>query len=176
MAIALHLGHRQSVDYDFFGNRLFDPASLAQRLPFLRDATITQQSPNTLSATVDRGGPVLVSFFGLPDIARVRPPHMAQDNGLRIASLLDLAGAKAAVVQQRAEAKDYRDLDAILADGRVTLPAALASARDIFVRLPLGRRSEVQPANYPEGAFIFRRWQPASAAAIHPGSSCPRAR
>lgn len=86
-----------------------------------------------------------MSFFGLPDIARVRPPHMAQDNGLRIASLLDLAGAKAAVVQQRAEAKDYRDLDAILADGRVTLPAALASARAIYVRRPLGRWSEVQP-------------------------------
>ncbi len=38
---------------------------------------------------------------------------------------------KAAVVQMRAEAKDYLDLDAILADGRIDLPTALASARAI---------------------------------------------
>jgi hypothetical protein len=131
-AIALHLGHRQSLDYDFFGNRQFDPTRLAERLPFLVGATITQQAPNTLSATVERGGPVLVSFFGVPRIARVRPPLVAADNRLRIASLLDLAGTKAAVVQQRAEAKDYFDLDAILRDGRVDLPAALASARAIY--------------------------------------------
>jgi hypothetical protein len=77
-----------------------------------------------------------VSFFGLPDLARVHPPHISPDIGLRIASLLDLAGTKAAVVQQRAEAMaeygDYRDLDAILQDGRVNLPAELASARAIY--------------------------------------------
>ena len=131
-AIALHLGHRQSVDYDFFGNRPFDPAKLAANLPFLTGATITQQAPNTISAIVDRGGPVQISFFGLPAIARLRPPHIAADNGLRIASLFDLAGAKAAVVQQRAEAKDYLDVDALLQDGRIDLPTALASARAIY--------------------------------------------
>ena len=131
-AIALHLGHRQSVDFDFFGNRLFDPARLAASFAFLAGATITQQEPNTLSATGDRGGPVKVSFFGLPDMARLRPPLIAEDNGLRIASLLDLAGTKAAVVQQRAEAKDYLDMDAILQDGRIDLPAAMASARAIY--------------------------------------------
>ena len=130
-ALALHLGHRQSVDFDFFGNSLFDPARLAT-IPFLTGATITQQEPNTLSATVDRDGPVKVSFFGLPGIPRLRVPHIAPDNGLRIASLLDLAGAKAAVVQQRAEAKDYRDIDALLQDGRIDLSAALASARAIY--------------------------------------------
>jgi hypothetical protein len=131
-AIALHLGHRQSADYAFFGNRPFDPARLAANIPFLAGATITQQEPNTLSAIVDRDGPVAVSFFGLPEIARLRPPHIASDNRLRIASLLDLAGAKAAVVQQRAEAKDYRDIDALLQDGRMDLPTALASARAIY--------------------------------------------
>lgn len=131
-AIALHLGHRQSVDFDFFGNRLFDPATLAAGIAFLAGATITQQEANTLSAMIERDGPVKVSFFGLPDLARLRRPHIAADNGLRIASLLDLAGTKAAVVQQRAEAKDYLDMDAILQDGRIDLPAALASARAIY--------------------------------------------
>jgi hypothetical protein len=131
-AIALHLGHRQSVDFDFFGNRLFDPAELAANIPFLIGATITQQQPNTLSATIDREGPVKVSFFGLPRLVRLRPPHIAASNNLQIASLLDLAGTKAAVVQQRAESKDYRDIDALLQDGHVDLPAALGSARAIY--------------------------------------------
>jgi hypothetical protein len=131
-ALALHLGHRQSADFDFFGNRFFDPAQLAAKIPFLTGATIAQQEPNTLSAIVDRNGPVIVSFFGLPGLARLRPPHIAADNGLQVASLLDLAGTKAAVVQQRAEAKDYRDVDALLLDGRIDLPTALSSARAIY--------------------------------------------
>jgi len=133
-AVALHLGHRQSVDFDFFGNRPFDPTKLVPGIPFLNNATITQREPNTLSARIDRGGPVKVSFFGLPGIRRLLPPHVAPDNGLQVASLLDLAGTKAAVVQQRAEAKDYIDINAMLIDGRVDLPMALASARAIYGR------------------------------------------
>jgi hypothetical protein len=36
------------------------------------------------------------------------------------------------VVQQRAEAKDYLDIDALLTLGRIGLPATLAAARAIF--------------------------------------------
>jgi hypothetical protein len=61
----------------------------------------------------------------------LRQPVIAPDNGLQIASLLDLAGTKASVVQMRAEAKDYIDMDALLTDGRIDLPTALASARAI---------------------------------------------
>jgi Nucleotidyl transferase AbiEii toxin, Type IV TA system len=131
-AIALHLGHRASVDFGFFGNRPLDPTRLALAIPFLSGATITQRESNRLSCVVDRGGQVKLSFFGLPEIRRVRLPSIAPDNGLQIASLLDLAGTKASVVQMRAEMKDYIDIDALLADGRVDLPAALASARAIY--------------------------------------------
>jgi hypothetical protein len=34
------VGHRQSVDFDFFGNRPFEPAKLATQLPFLDCATV----------------------------------------------------------------------------------------------------------------------------------------
>jgi hypothetical protein len=131
-AVALHLGHRQSVDFDFFGNRPFDPARLTAAIPFMHAATITQREPNTLSGIVDRGGAVKLSFFGVPGIPRLVPPHIAPDNGLQIASLLDLAGTKASVVQQRAEAKDYMDIAAILRDGRINLSTALASAKAIY--------------------------------------------
>lgn len=130
--VALHLGHRHSVDFDFFGNQPFDPAELAAIIPFMASATITQREPNTLSGIVQRGGRVKISFFGVPGLLRLKPPHIAPDNGLQIASLLDLVGTKAAVVQQRAEARDYRDIDAILRDGGIDLPTALAAAKAIY--------------------------------------------
>lgn len=131
-ALALHLGHRQSMDFDFFGDRPLDPALLIPAVPFLADATVTQRAPNTLSCTVDRGGVVQLSFFGLPNLPRLLPPLVAVDNGLRVASLLDLAGTKASVVQMRAEAKDYLDIDALISDGRIDLPLTLAAARAIY--------------------------------------------
>lgn len=131
-AIALQLGHRTSVDFDFFGSQPLDPDKLTLAIPFLAGATITQRQPNTLGCFVDRGGPVNLSFFGVPALPRLRPPLVASDNGLQIASLLDLAGTKASVVQMRAEAKDYIDIDAILTDGRIDLPTALASALALY--------------------------------------------
>jgi hypothetical protein len=131
-AIALHLGHRESVDFDFFGDKPLDPARLVPAVPFLVVATVTQREPNTFGCVIDRGGVVRLSFFGLPDLPRLLPPLVAPDNGLRVASLLDLAGTKASVVQVRAEAKDYIDIDALLTDGTIDLPAALAAARAIY--------------------------------------------
>lgn len=131
-AIALHLGHRTSMDFDFFGDRPLDTMRLAPAVRFLIDATITQREPDTLSCIVDRGGPVKLSFFGLPALGRLRPPLTAPGNGLRVASLLDLAATKMAVVQVRAEAKDYIDIEALISRARIDLPAALAAAATVY--------------------------------------------
>lgn len=105
-ALALHLGHRSSVDFDFFGSRALERPALETGISFLAGAKVIQRDTNPLSLIVDRGGPVKVSFFGVPDLRRLAPPLVAKDNGLLVASLLDLAGTKASVVQLRAEAKD----------------------------------------------------------------------
>ena len=77
-----------------------------------------------------------VSFFGLPNLPRLSPPPVAKDNGLAVASLLDLAGTntgtKASVVQMRAEAKDYIDIDALITKGKVDLPLALSAAQKLY--------------------------------------------
>ena len=52
---------------------------------------------------------------------------------LHVASLLDLAGTKMAVVQKRAEVKDYLDIDALMRHG-VDLPAALAAGSVVYGR------------------------------------------
>jgi len=131
-AIALHLGHRESVDFDLFGDRPLDANNLTLSLPYLVGATITQRESNTLSCIVDRGGPVKLSFFGVPLLRRLQEPLVAPDNGLRVAALLDLAATKARVVQLRDEGRDYIDIDALLADGRVDLPSALGAASAIY--------------------------------------------
>jgi hypothetical protein len=131
-AIALHLGHRQSIDFDFFSNRTFDPARVESTVPFMANAEITQRAPNTLTGIVDRSGLVQVSFFGVPNVSRIAPPRVAAENGLKVASLLDLAGTKVSVVQQRAEAKDYIDIDALIREGGVDLPTALAAGKAVY--------------------------------------------
>jgi Nucleotidyl transferase AbiEii toxin, Type IV TA system len=131
-ALALHLGHRDSVDFDFFGRVALNVPSLENNLPFMSGARVFQRDKNTLSAIIDRGGPVQVSFFGVPKIKQVRVAHFAPDNGLKIASLLDLAGTKASVIQLRAEPKDYIDIDALMRLGKISLPLALASASKIY--------------------------------------------
>lgn len=131
-ALALHLGHRTSVDFDFFSQRSLDIASLQAGIPFLGDARIMQREKNTLSAMVDRGEPVKISFFGLPKLPRLALPHTVRENRIKIASLIDLAGTKASVVQVRAESKDYLDVDALMRLGNISLPTALAAAQKLY--------------------------------------------
>lgn len=131
-ALALHLGHRNSIDFDFFGSRELDVSRIEREISFLKGANITQRDKNTLSAIVDRGGPIQVSFFGVPNLPRLSAVVVAEDNGLSVASLLDLAGTKASVVQVRAEAKDYLDIDALIRVGKVDLSLALSAAQQIY--------------------------------------------
>src|SRR6266481_8015115 len=93
-ALALRLGHRHSEDFDFFSNKSFAPEVRRKAVPYLQDAEMSQFETNTLTAIVDRGGPVKVSFFGELKLNRAREPEVAQDNGIPVASLLDVAATK----------------------------------------------------------------------------------
>ncbi len=127
-ALALHLGHRHSIDFDFFSQLDLNLPQLEAGVEFLVGANVIQREKNTLSVVIDRGGPVKVSFFGVPRLPQLAQPHVAQDNAVKIASLLDLAGTKASVVQVRAEAKDYIDIDALLRVAKIDLPTAISAA------------------------------------------------
>ena len=131
-AIALRLGHRQSVDFDFFGLGSFEPLVLLQRLSYLKNAVVLQSSPNTLTASVDRDGPVQLSFFGNFDLGQVAAAELAEGPEFKVASLIDLAGMKAAVVTQRAELRDYLDIHALLTKEKITLSSMLAAGAIIY--------------------------------------------
>ena len=129
-ALALRLGHRSSVDFDFFSSAPLDHDALFA-LPFAARAEVLQREPAalTLSATMN-GAPVKVSFFGNIGFGRVGHPERTAD-GPWVASLLDLFGTKLKVLLQRVAARDYLDLAAILRAG-LPLQDGLGAARALF--------------------------------------------
>jgi hypothetical protein len=100
-AIALQLGHRSSLDFDFITREAFDPDALYQKTRFLRESRVVQKSVNTLTCVVDRKGPVHISFFATPTLQLIETPLKTSDNGVQVASLVDLSAMKAAVRLRR---------------------------------------------------------------------------
>src|SRR5271166_2269621 len=132
-ALALRLGHRQSVDFDFFSRAAFTPGDLARDIPYLAGAEQVQVAGHTLTCRVERGGPVLVSFFGNLGLGKAASREIAEGSRVHVASLLDIAGTKALTVQQRAQARDYLDIDAVIRHG-IDLPRVLAAGTVVYGR------------------------------------------
>ncbi|MFZ0942696.1 MAG: nucleotidyl transferase AbiEii/AbiGii toxin family protein [Syntrophobacteraceae bacterium] len=132
-ALALHLGHRASDDFGFFPNQPFDPDELAAAVPYLKGTERVQVDMNTLKCRIERDGPILVSFFGGLGLGQVAPRDQVEGKRFYVASLLDIAGTKVAVVQKGAEAKDYLDIDVLIQHG-IDLPTALAAGRIVYGR------------------------------------------
>ncbi len=134
-AIALRLGHRDSVDFDFFSEKPLDREAIKAAFPFMTQSTTLQDQDNTWVVLVPYGDSerehVKVSFFGTITFGRVGEPAFTEDGMLQVASFDDLMATKVKVVLQRAEAKDYRDVAAMV-DAEVSLSRGLASARLLF--------------------------------------------
>ena len=127
-AVSLHLGHRRSVDFDFFHHRPLDPAAVRSLFGFLGKAQTLQQAKDTLVLLVSG---VKLSFFGGMRFGRVGDPLLTRDAVAQVASLEDLMAHKLKVILQRAEKKDYEDIAAML-DAGISLPHGLAAARLFF--------------------------------------------
>lgn len=134
-AIALRLGHRESIDFDFFSENLLDRDAIQAAFPFMAQATTLQDQGNTWVVLVPHGNSeteqVKVSFFGTIAFGRIGEPDLTDDGVLQVASFDDLMATKVKVVLQRAEAKDYRDVAAMVNAG-VSLSRGLAAARILF--------------------------------------------
>lgn len=113
-AIALQIGHRVSVDFDFFRS---DPLNqndktMLSKLDFMKDFTTLQNEKDTFVVNVNG---VKISFFGGIDFVNSCTP--ISFDTLKIANLKDLLGTKLAVITQRVEYKDYTDIAKILKTG-----------------------------------------------------------
>jgi hypothetical protein len=131
-AIALHLGHRESLDFDFFRSEPLDKDQIRAAFEFINGAAVLQDAPDSLVVVAEMpSGPVKISFFGDIGFGRVNDPLRTRDDILLVASLDDLMATKLKATLDRAEAKDYRDIAEMISAG-VSLPAGVSAFRAMF--------------------------------------------
>jgi hypothetical protein len=131
-AIALHLGHRESLDFDFFRSDPLDKDRLRSAFDFASKAEVLQDTPDTLVMLAEMpSGSVRVSFFGGISFGRVNDALETIDGKLLVASLDDLMATKLKTVLDRAEAKDYKDIAMMISAG-TSLPSGLSAFRQMF--------------------------------------------
>ena len=72
-AVALHLGHRVSVDFDFLRTEPFGKREIETSFAFMRDSRTIQEDKNTLLVAIAPmpSGPVKIAFFGGLGIGRI---------------------------------------------------------------------------------------------------------
>jgi len=110
--LALQIGHRDSVDFDFFTHEDIDTVKLFDEIrTAFQGKTIekTQEEKNTLSLIIDRQ--IKLSFFTF------RYPIVGtfiEDENIRIASIEDIACMKMSAIASRQAYKDYVDMYFIL--------------------------------------------------------------
>jgi hypothetical protein len=130
--VALRLGHRQSLDFDFFRTEPLDKNEIRRTFEFIGRSDVIQDRPDTFAILAPmRLGSVKISFFGGIDFGRVNDPDLTRDEILLVASLEDLLAKKLKATQDRAEAKDYRDIAELLRAG-VSLARGLGAFRSMF--------------------------------------------
>ena len=129
-AVALRLGHRKSVDFDFFSDQGLEFDRLLTTMPSLKGATALDRKPDTVTVSMPMpSGEVKLSFFGGISFGRVGDPDRV--GKVRLASSLDLLATKLKAIHDRIEAKDYLDIEALLKSG-LTLGQGIAAARSLF--------------------------------------------
>lgn len=110
-AVALHIGHRESIDFDMFNYKPFGNLSLQRRIEAVRQIDeIIVNKEGEFTFVIDA---VKFTFFHYPfDIDYSE----SFENSLRLPTLLTLAAMKAFAIGQRNKWKDYVDMYFILRD------------------------------------------------------------
>lgn len=111
-SLALQIGHRDSVDFDFFSAEDIDTKELFERLrEIFKEHKLLkiQEEPNTLTVLIDES--VKISFFTYK--YKLIDKTIGDEN-LTYASIQDISCMKLSAITGRASNKDYVDLYFIL--------------------------------------------------------------
>ncbi|MFA5154969.1 MAG: nucleotidyl transferase AbiEii/AbiGii toxin family protein [Patescibacteria group bacterium] len=125
-ALALQIGHRQSIDFDLFTCQEFDNLTLQRRIfkkEKISKILVDQQGELTV---VVKG--VKITFLYYPFKISFAVPLAST---IKMADILTIAALKAYALGRRAKWKDYVDLYVILKDF-YTLPEIVKKAEQIF--------------------------------------------
>lgn len=107
-ALALQIGHRESVDLDFFSNEEFDTRILQVNLEKLGDLKDIQIDTGTLNCFIDG---TQLQFLHYP--CKLLEEKIAW-NGIFLSSTLDIACTKLITVSARGSKKDFIDMHFLL--------------------------------------------------------------
>ena len=107
-ALALLLGHRISIDLDFFSENAFSVSSLVLQLNTLGNLKIEDQSENTFNGSLDG---VKISFFYYP-YPLLFPTK--KYNNVALADERDIVAMKIQAISDRGSKKDFVDLFVLL--------------------------------------------------------------
>jgi hypothetical protein len=124
-AIALHLGHRRSIDFDLFTFEDFDNLRIREKIKkSYKIKEVLFQSPNQLSVVVEDAK---ITFYKYPYEIEYSDYF---DDIIKIPDLLTLAAMKAFALGQRAKWKDYVDLYFVFK--KYSLPVVVEKTYDMF--------------------------------------------
>jgi hypothetical protein len=110
--LALQIGHRDSIDFDFFKEGDFDTVLLIEKIFVIfasHKLIITQQEKNTVSCLINDS--IQLSFFGYHH-SLLQP--LIKTDYFNIASIIDIGCMKLSAITNRYIEKDYVDLYFIL--------------------------------------------------------------
>ena len=108
-ALALHLGHRESVDFDFFTNETFS----------VDEVTYSLTQAGLLLKTLDKGEKHIVATLDGVKFSLFAYPYpfvtpSIPYRGLLVASIVEIAAMKVVAISQRGTKRDFIDLYFIL--------------------------------------------------------------
>lgn len=103
-ALALQIGHRKSIDLDFFGETEIDSNLFRQELSKYGSFNLIKQSKNILITNV---GGIKTDFINYPYPMIEKPVIF---NGIRLASIPDIAAMKLNAISGRGSRKDFIDI------------------------------------------------------------------
>ena len=156
-ALALQLGHRDSIDFDFFTENDFSTEVLFERLQdIFKEYSIKkiQEEENTLTIIVDDD--IKLSFFTYK-YPLVKP--LIEEEFLRLASVEDIACMKLSAIVSRATEKDYIDLYFILQEYELADLLKLADQKFSVLDEVLILKSLTYFADVVEEEIIFKHQQ-----------------
>ena len=108
-ALSLYLGHRKSVDADFFSNKEFDQNEAAKKLGELLPGFMMLKKSKHGFTGVYQGVKIDLYTWGMTFL---EPPFEAEE--MRMADIRDVAALKMEAVTNRKEEKDFRDIHTLL--------------------------------------------------------------
>ena len=125
-ALALQIGHRLSIDLDFFSPRPIKKILLAKIEEKLGPVSVLVNTKNELTVTA---GGIKITFLHYPFILKHKT---IETNIVPLASIADIASMKAYTIGRRRSFKDYVDIYFILSKEYVTLGTLIYDAKEKY--------------------------------------------